>query len=585
MKKTASTTFIVKNFFHEFSKNHWFIAALLAAITAHTLYSFDTYVVSRMIDNLRLFLAGTGSKEDIYYYFTLLIGVGFGTWLFYRLSDAAMIRAQVQISKKIYAHIFTYIHHHSHQYFSDNFAGALFKRMNRYVRTFEELSDAINYRILPLLIHLIITVLFISFFSPIVGLIVICYVILFSTMSFFFVRWQHPLIDKHDRLDSELSGYVTDTIANHGTILSFGKFKSELALFQKKCNTSYDALKDAWKRGNVTSGFLGIVAFASYWVVTAFALHLAINGEIVFATFLIINTYNGVLTDKIWDISNIFKTVGKIIADAREGMEILTSEHGITDKEHAKKLIAEKGEIEFKNISFWYGKQKIFTELNLTIQPYEKVGIVGVSGSGKSTLTKLLMRLYDVQKWTICIDGQSLKDVTLESLHQSIALVPQDPVLFHRTLEENIRYAQPHISETNFKKYCAIARCDTFIEKLPEKYETLVGERGIKLSGWERQRVAIARALIAETPIIIFDEATSALDSESEQYIQEAMFEAIEGKTALVIAHRLSTIVHLERILVFDGGNIIEDGSHEELMKKWGIYAKLWTIQSGEFRE
>lgn len=159
-----------------------------------------------------------------------------------------MIRAQVQISKKIYAHIFTYIHHHSHQYFSDNFAGALFKRMNRYVRTFEDLSDTINYRILPLLIHLIITVLFIFFFSPVVGVIVLIYVALFCTMSFFFVRWQHPLIDRHDRLDSAFSGYVTDTIANHSTILSFGRFKSEFALFQKKCNNSYDALFDAWRR-------------------------------------------------------------------------------------------------------------------------------------------------------------------------------------------------------------------------------------------------------------------------------------------------------------------------------------------------
>ena len=312
---------------------------------------------------------------------------------------------------------------------------------------------------------------------------------------------------------------------------------------------------------------------------------MATHGEILFATFLIINTYNGNLTDRLWAVSNVFKTFGKITADAREGYEILHTPHSIVDKKYAKILIPQNGEITFKNVSFWYGKEEIFANLNLTIKPYQKVGIVGVSGSGKSTLTKLLMRLYDVQKGEIFIDGQSIRDVTQESLHQTIALIPQDPILFHRTLEENIRYAQPDISDIDFQKYCRIARCDSFIEKLPHAYKTLVWERGIKLSGWERQRVAIARALIAETPIIVFDEATSALDSESEQYIQEAMFDAIEGKTALVIAHRLSTIVHLERILVFDNGKIIEDGSHAELMKHGGTYAKLWTIQSGEFRE
>ncbi len=493
--------------------------------------------------------------------------------------------SQTQIAQYIYIRIFSYIHHHSHQYFSDNFAGSLFKRLSRYVRTFEDFSDLLIYQITPMLIHLIVTLVFIVSFSFWAGLIVVAYVLLFCIISFFLVRWQHPLVDKHDRLDSAFSGYVTDTIGNHSTILSFGRFWNELKKFEEKCRITYQSLYESWKRGNIMSWILGIIAYVNYWIITGFALYMATHGEILFATFLIINTYNGNLTDRLWAVSNVFKTFGKITADAREGYEILHTPHSIVDKKYAKILIPQNGEITFKNVSFWYGKEEIFANLNLTIKPYQKVGIVGVSGSGKSTLTKLLMRLYDVQKGEIFIDGQSIRDVTQESLHQTIALIPQDPILFHRTLEENIRYAQPDISDIDFQKYCRIARCDSFIEKLPHAYKTLVWERGIKLSGWERQRVAIARALIAETPIIVFDEATSALDSESEQYIQEAMFDAIEGKTALVIAHRLSTIVHLERILVFDNGKIIEDGSHAELMKHGGTYAKLWTIQSGEFRE
>ncbi len=584
MKKHIHTSSIVWNFFREFFKNKWFIWGVLAAISAHTFSSFDTYFVSLIVDRLRLFLSGE-TNADIYTPFYWLIGTGALTWLFHRIYERMIWLSQTQIAQHVYVRVFSYIHHHSHQYFSDNFAGSIFKRLSRYVRTFEDFSDLLIYQITPMLIHLIVTLVFIVSFSPSAGLIVVVYVLLFCIISFLLVRWQHPLVDRHDRLDSAFSGYVTDTIGNHSTILSFGRFRTELEKFQEKCRITYEALYDSWKRGNIMSWVLGIIAYVNYWIITGFALHMALRGEIVFATFLIINTYNGNLTDRLWSISSVFKTFGKITADAREGYEILQTPHSIIDRKNAKILSADKGAILFRDVSFWYGEEEIFSHLNLSIKPYEKIGIVGLSWSGKSTLTKILMRLYEIQKGDILIDGQSIQHVTQESLHRSIALVPQDTILFHRSLEENIRYPQPDISSDLFHKYCQIAHCDTFITKLPKWYKTLVWERGIKLSGWERQRVAIARALIAETPIIVFDEATSALDSESEKYIQEAMFDAIEGKTALVIAHRLSTIVHLDRILVFDGWKIIEDGSHAELMKQWGTYAKLWTIQSGEFRE
>jgi ATP-binding cassette subfamily B protein len=205
------------------------------------------------------------------------VALGFGAWSLFRLNDIAVAKSQIQIAKKIYIHIFNYIHHHSHQYFTDNFAGALFKRMNRYVRTFEDLSDTIFYRIISLLVHMCVTVIFVFFFSPLIGLIILLYVALFSVMSYYFVRWQHPLIVTHDKLDSELSGYVTDSIANHSTILSFGQFKNEFSLFRRKCTVAYDMLYRAWRRGNITSAFLGLVGFMSYWIVTGFALYLAIK--------------------------------------------------------------------------------------------------------------------------------------------------------------------------------------------------------------------------------------------------------------------------------------------------------------------
>jgi ATP-binding cassette subfamily B protein len=269
--------------------------------------------------------------------------------------------------------------------------------------------------------------------------------------------------------------------------------------------------------------------------------------------------------------------------------EILQEEPEILDKPHAKPLRVTKGELALNDVNFQYSDsaadKSVFSNLNLTIKPGEKVGLVGPSGGGKSTLTRLLLRFEDINDGTINIDSQNIAEVTQASLRQAVSYVPQEPLLFHRTIHENIAYGHQDADMDKIKKAAKQAHAHEFIEELAEGYETIVGERGVKLSGGQRQRIAIARAILKDAPILILDEATSALDSESEVLIQKALWKLMENRTAIVIAHRLSTIQKMDRILVLEGGSIVEQGTHTALLKQKGTYAKLWAHQSGGFIE
>jgi ATP-binding cassette subfamily B protein len=265
----------------------------------------------------------------------------------------------------------------------------------------------------------------------------------------------------------------------------------------------------------------------------------------------------------------------------------LNTPHEIEDIKNAKQLKVTEGVVAFEDVSFYYHEtRKIFENLNFNIERNQKIALVGPSGSGKSTIIKLLLRMHDISAGKISVDGQNISKVTQDSLWKNISLVPQDPILFHRSLLENIRYGKPEATEEEVRQAARLAHCDEFISAFPEKYETHVGERGVKLSGGERQRVAIARAILRNAPILVLDEATSSLDSESESLIQDALNNLMKNKTVIVIAHRLSTIMKMDRIIVLESGKIVEEGTHEELVKKpKGLYKKLWKFQAGGFIE
>ena len=292
------------------------------------------------------------------------------------------------------------------------------------------------------------------------------------------------------------------------------------------------------------------------------------------------------LFNQIWNLGRIIRRTYESMADAKEMVAILNTPHEIKDSSQAKILKVKNGAITFKNVKFGYrANHLVLDKFNLTIAPREKVALVGPSGAGKSTVTKLLLRFHDINSGQIKIDDFDISKVTQESLRQNIAVVPQEPTLFHRSLLENIRYGRLQAADEEVIAAAQKARCHHFIERLPDGYGTLVGERGIKLSSGERQRVAIARAILKNAPILLLDEATSSLDSESEALIQEALTELMQSKTAVAIAHRLSTILKMDRIVVIDKNRVVDAGTHAELMEKDGLYRKLWQIQSSGFIE
>ena len=329
---------------------------------------------------------------------------------------------------------------------------------------------------------------------------------------------------------------------------------------------------------------LDYVAISWILIIVGFAVHGAIEGSVSIAAFSTI----AFLTLRAWGETEVFAIIYKDLVEHWESFkrltEILNEVSAVQEKPNALKLTTPEGAISFDKIGFHYDENKrVIENLSLEIAPGEKIGLVGPSGAGKSTIVKLLMRFYDVESGAIKIGAQDIRDVTLHSLQDTIAVIPQDVVLFNHSLMENIRYGRLDASDEEVFEAARRAHADDFIDQLPDGYETFVGERGVKLSGGQRQRIAIARAILKDAPILLLDEATSALDSESEKFIQESLEDLMEGKTVIAIAHRLSTIAHLDRLVVMDQGRIIEHGTHDELLQKDSLYAKLWGMQSGGF--
>jgi ATP-binding cassette subfamily B protein len=335
-----------------------------------------------------------------------------------------------------------------------------------------------------------------------------------------------------------------------------------------------DSISHAMTNGLRMVAFVFGVLAITNWHANASVLYLVV-------------AYASSVVDRLWQFGRVVRNVNRSLGDSAEMTEILQLAPEIQDPEVPELPRVHRGSISFENVHFRHEskQRKLFSGLDLRIKQGEKVGLVGPSGGGKTTLTGLLMRFMDIERGAILIDGQNIADIRQRDLRRHISYVPQEPLLFHRSLSDNIRYGQLDAEDRVVEGVAKMAHAHDFIRELPEGYDTLVGERGVKLSGGQRQRVAIARAMLKNAPILVLDEATSALDSESEVLIQDALWKLMEGRTAIVIAHRLSTIQKMDRIIVLDGGKIVEQGSHKELLHAKGTYAKLWKHQSGGFLE
>ncbi|MFA6226977.1 MAG: ABC transporter ATP-binding protein [Candidatus Paceibacterota bacterium] len=480
---------------------------------------------------------------------------------------------------------FDYMMLHSYSFFTNNFTGSLVQRVNRFSRSFERLSDSFAFNLVPLIITIIGSVIVTWFVAPLISLVIILWVISYSTFNVLFSRWKMKYDIQVSSTDSYVTGVLSDNITNHNAITLFTTYEKETNNFKEITNDQAEKTRFSWNLGQLTDAvqivLISVVEFLAFYYTTIFWS----KGLATIGTFVLIQVYIIALAQRLWGLNRIVRGIYESLADSREMVEILLTPHEVKDVIKAKDLKIVSGEISLKNVGFNFNEtREVLKDINLKISAGEKIAFIGPSGAGKTTLIRLILRLYDLSSGHIEIDNQDISRVTQRSLHSQISLVPQDPILFHRTLLENIRYGRENASDEEVFRAAKLAHCNEFIDSLPLKYDTFVGERGIKLSGGERQRIAIARAILKNAPILILDEATSSLDSESEMLIQNALENLMKGKTVIVIAHRLSTIKKMDRIVVIAEGRITEEGTHGDLINsKSSLYNKLWTIQSGGF--
>jgi ATP-binding cassette subfamily B protein len=414
------------------------------------------------------------------------------------------------------------------------------------------------------------------------------WVVFFTWLNLTLTKKRTHLSRKAAAAETLITGHLADTMGNIAVVKSFANENAEHKTHWKLSETQAHKKYLSWVQAIKNDAVHGILMVGLQAVVLVMSIIGVMENQISLGILLLIQVYVNQLIGELWNLSNISRNIEQNLSDAAEMTELLEIQIEINDPEKPKKFSVTGGSILFDHVDFAHednDDDALFQNFNLKIKSGEKVGLVGHSGSGKTTLTRLLLRFSDVDKGAITIDGQDIRSVAQSDLRSRIAYVPQEPLLVHRSLEENIAYGLPGADKKAVAAAAKNAKAAEFIDDLPKGYDTLVGERGVKLSGGQRQRIAIARAMLKNAPILVLDEATSALDSESEVLIQDALWKLMEGRTAIVIAHRLSTIQKMDRIVVMDNGNIAEEGTHKELLRKNGIYANLWKHQSGGFLE
>lgn len=572
-------------FWQHSKKYPWKILILVVALIGASVSSIFSPYLYKLLFNV-LTSANPTIEALMRVVFLILLAITVN-WFFWRLATFVNNTFQPRVMTDLVNTCFRYLQEHSYNFFSNNFAGSLVKKIGRYERAYEDIIDQIYWNLAhtTFKISMIIGVLY--FVNHFLSLTVFVWCVIYLIFSIIYARFKLKYDVASAALDTEVGGRMADTVTNNINIKLFGGFGRELKSFKQLTEKQFKMRKWVWDLSSINEAIQ-----AGMFVILEFSLlSLAINfwkaGKLTIGDFALLQGFMVQMFGMLWDLGRNIKNIYVRLGDAEEMTTILLTPHEIVDKINAKKLKVSGGNIKFQDITFSYhNRQKIFQQFNLSINSAERVALIGPSGGGKTTIVKLLFRFFDLQSGNITIDGQNIASVTQESLRDNLSLVPQDPILFHRSLYDNIGYGNPDASEADIIKAAKLAHCHEFIAKFPQHYETFVGERGIKLSGGERQRVAIARAILKNAPILVFDEATSSLDSESEFLIQDALKNLMKDKTTIVIAHRLSTIMQMDRIVVIERGQVTEEGKHNELIKaKQGTYQKLWKIQAGGFSE
>ncbi|PIR85889.1 ABC transporter permease [Candidatus Kaiserbacteria bacterium CG10_big_fil_rev_8_21_14_0_10_44_10] len=556
----------------------WALGAIGVVVIAATLDQSTSYIFKLVIDAVE-----AGETQT-----ALLWGLLFPVAIFliqsmFRISGYFGMQWAIKTRKDGFDTLFNHVTNHGHEYFSDHFAGSVHNKIRNVVDGVDSLIPEILWTFINSFVAMVVTFFFILFVDVLSAGIFLGLIATLLVANYFMAPKKQLLSKKNAEASSVLHAHMIDILSNISATRQYARKMFEKRRIAKLTEVHHDTNKASWIYTEIMLFINGTILFIFGFTMFYILVSRWNDGDITTGQFVLVASLIGQLSGTLIFIGRAFNSTARTIGEVKEGFEELLVPFDIIDSKDAKPLNLSEATISWKNVTFTYGENRVFDEFDLVIPSGQRVGLVGPSGAGKTTFVSLLLRQHDLSNGEILIDGQNIAEVTQDSLRENIAVVPQEPLLFHRSIRENIAYGKPDATDNEIMAVARLAKAHEFIRDLAEGYDTLVGERGIKLSGGQKQRVAIARAMLKDAPILVLDEATSALDSESEVAIQQALHKLMEGKTVIAIAHRLSTLREMDRIIVLEGGKIVEDGSHDSLLQYDGVYSRLWKHQAGGF--
>lgn len=575
------------SFIFHFARQQWFRFSVL--IVSSIIWAINDavypYFLKRIVNEVQAY---QGNRGGVY---AAVAGIVFFLALFWltaevfmRLQGILQIYTFPNFRANIRHAVLEYVKSHSHDYFSNQFAGSLANKLSDLPTSCQTIMEIICFQFITASAGAIIVLVMMWLTKPLFAVILFVWLCMHLTITILFMKRGNFLWEQHSDSVSTLSGKIVDVLTNMLNVRLFARNHYEASYLEQYQTEEINKARKAMWLVEIMRMGLGLNGLLLIMGMIFTLLYGWVHHAVTLGDFTQVSMQSFWLLGWIWYVSFQITVFARETGKISNSLSLVRKGHDLTDKMHAVEIIINNGEIKFENVSFAYQKNRpVFQDLQVTIPAGQKTGLVGFSGSGKSTFVNLILRFYDVQSGQIMIDGINIAEVTQNSLRSQIAMIPQDPMLFHRSLMENIRYGRLDASDEEVIAASKLAHCHEFIEKLDEGYQSLVGERGIKLSGGQRQRIAIARAILKNAPILILDEATSSLDSVTEKLIQESLHTLMQKRTTIVVAHRLSTLADMDKILVFHKGCIIESGTKESLLKENGHFATLWNMQSNGF--
>ncbi|MEI8338968.1 MAG: ABC transporter ATP-binding protein [bacterium] len=567
----------------------FFIAAIFPIFAVICVDILAPFVVSRAFSKIQTTLTTGGSIKDFNFtpyiiIFLILMIAGLVIW---RIQAFASHKIQAQLQRDQIVKIFNHLQHQGSKFHADSFGGSLVSQAFKYTSATARLFDELFYSVISGITAIVASLIILFIVSFKFAVVFLAIMSVYIVAMIWRIKIQFPYNRRESEQETLRTAALADAVTNTGNIRAFGREDYELKRFKSVAKNAYKAMTDLSSVSLTNDTMSDAMTYGLQFIAFAFGLIAVVKLNANAGVLYLVIAYTSSLVQRLWVFTRVVKNINRSFGDSTQMTEILQLENEIQDPKEPVEPAIRRGSIEFKDVSFKHSgaSKTLFENLNLRIKQGEKIGLVGPSGGGKTTLTSLLMRFNDIDSGEILVDGINIASIKQIDLRDHISYVPQEPLLFHRSIKENIGYGQLDSDDQAIEGVAKMAHAHEFVKSLPQGYDTLVGERGVKLSGGQRQRITIARAMLKNAPILVLDEATSALDSESEVLIQDALWKLMEKCTTIIIAHRLSTIQKMDRIIVLDKGQIAEEGSHNELLRKNGIYAKLWAHQSGGFLE